>query len=261
MSALLEMTGLKVHFGGVKAVDGVDMDLKSGVLYGLVGPNGSGKSTLLGALSRMTNLTEGTLCFSGEEYQKYSASRTARLGIGRTFQAVRLLPELSVLENVMLGGDTRSYGCGILANWLVPWRNKNCERLCREGAMEAIDRLELTGMEKRTAGTLPYGSQRRVEIARMLNAKPTLLLFDEPTAGMNREERDEIGHVLRDLQAEGMTQILVEHDMPMITEVCDYVYVMNFGKVIAEGDPSVVVSNPEVQEAYLGKRGEARATA
>ena len=175
MSALLEVKDIKVHFGGVKAVDGVDLDLKSGALYGLVGPNGSGKSTLLGALSRMTNLTEGTLCFSGEEYQKYSASRTARLGIGRTFQAVRLLPELSVLENVMLGGDSRSYGCGILANWLIPWRNKNCERLCREGAMEAIDRLELTGMEKRTAGTLPYGSQRRVEIARMLNAKPTVV--------------------------------------------------------------------------------------
>jgi ABC-type branched-subunit amino acid transport system ATPase component len=261
MNVLLEVIDAKVHFGGVKAVDGVNLELKSGTLYGLVGPNGSGKSTLLGALSRMTDLTEGTLTFSGEEYQSHSAARTARMGIGRTFQAVRLLPELSVLENVMLGGDARLYGCGIVANWLMPWRTRACERNCRQAAQSAIERLDLGGFEKRKAGMLPYGVQRRVEIARALAGEPTLLLFDEPTAGMNREERDEIGQVMRDLRGEGLTQILVEHDMQMITEVCDYVHVMNFGKVIAEGDPSVVVSNPLVQEAYLGKRGEARATA
>lgn len=259
MSALLQVIDAKVHFGGVRAVDGIDIELNAGVLYGLVGPNGSGKSTLLGALSRMTKLTDGSLAFYGEEYQSYSAPKTARMGIGRTFQAVRLLPDLTVLENVMLGGDARAYGCGIFANWLVPWRGRVCEKQCRETALLAIEKLELAGMEKRKAGTLPYGSQRRVEIARALASQPTLLLFDEPTAGMNREERDEIGQVMRDLQSEGLTQILVEHDMQMITEVCDYVYVMNFGKIIAEGEPAVVVSNPLVQEAYLGKRGEARA--
>jgi ABC-type branched-subunit amino acid transport system ATPase component len=127
--------------------------------------------------------------------------------------------------------------------------------------MEAIERLELTGLEKRTAGMLPYGTQRRVEIARALAAKPDLLLFDEPTAGMNREERDEVGEVMRSLRGQGLTQVLVEHDMQMITEVCDYVFVMNFGKVIAQGDPEAVVADPLVQEAYLGKRGSKNATA
>jgi len=127
--------------------------------------------------------------------------------------------------------------------------------------MEAIERLELTGLEKRTAGMLPYGTQRRVEIARALAAKPDLLLFDEPTAGMNREERDEVGEVMRSLRGQRAHQVLVEHDMQMITEVCDYVFVMNFGKVIAQGDPEAVVADPLVQEAYLGKRGSKNATA
>jgi ABC-type branched-subunit amino acid transport system ATPase component len=261
VSVLLEVADVNVHFGGVRAVDGIDFDLETGCLYGLVGPNGSGKSTLLGALSRMTNLTSGRLVFAGEEYQTYSPAKTARMGIGRTFQAVRLIPGLSVLENVMLGGDARTAGVGIFANWLLPWRTRNCERSCREGAMEAIERLELTGLEKRTAGMLPYGTQRRVEIARALAAKPDLLLFDEPTAGMNREERDEVGEVMRSLRGQGLTQVLVEHDMQMITEVCDYVFVMNFGKVIAQGDPEAVVADPLVQEAYLGKRGSKNATA
>jgi branched-chain amino acid transport system ATP-binding protein len=260
MTALLDVTDVKVHFGGVRAVDGVSLKLEAGV-YGLVGPNGSGKSTLLGALSRMTNLTSGELCFEGHHYQDRSVAHTARMGIGRTFQTVRLLPSLSVRENVMLGADARLYGQSVIASWIAPWRTRRCEQACREAADEAITRLDLNGLEDRPTGLLPYGTQRRVEIARALAAHPKLLLFDEPTAGMNREERDKIGQVMRQIHADGVTQVLVEHDMQMITDVCDHVFVMNFGKVIAEGTAETVVQNREVQEAYLGKRGKEHAPA
>jgi len=260
MTALLDVSEVKVHFGGVRAVDGVSLKLVEGV-YGLVGPNGSGKSTLLGALSRMTNLTSGSLCFEGHNYHGDSPAHTARMGIGRTFQTVRLLPALSVLENVMLGADARLYGQSVTASWVMPWRTRRWEKACRDAAEETIARLELNGLEQSPTGLLPYGTQRRVEIARALAAHPKLLLFDEPTAGMNREERDKIGQVMRQMHADGVTQVLVEHDMQMITDVCDHVFVMNFGKVIAEGTAATVVQNREVQEAYLGKRGKEHATA
>lgn len=254
MTVLLEVHEVEVHFGGVRAVDGVSFKLEAGSLYGLVGPNGSGKSTLLGALSRMTNTTGGRVMFEGRDYTEGPLPEVARMGISRTFQAVRLLPERTVLENVMLGGDARVFGRSLMASWLLPWRTRRQERQCRDEATAAIERLDLKGLERRAVGFLPYGTQRRVEIARALCARPKLLLLDEPTAGMTRAERDEVGVVMRGLLGEGLTQVLVEHDMQMITDVCDYVYCMNFGKLIAEGAPEMVVTDPAVQEAYLGKR-------
>jgi branched-chain amino acid transport system ATP-binding protein len=257
MAPFLEVDDLRVHFGGVKAVDGVSFKLEAGTLYGVVGPNGSGKSTLLAALSRLTEPTAGTMRIRGEDYHRVSASRTARMGIGRTFQTVRLLKGLSVLENVMLGADARCFGTSILPVWVAPWRTCRCEAKARGAAQEAIDRMKLSGLEDRNPTLLSYGTQRRVEIARALAAQPELLLLDEPTAGMNRQERDEIGETLQDLRDHGLTQILVEHDLQMITDVCQHIWVMNFGRVIAEGEPGDVVQLPEVQEAYLGKkRGE-----
>jgi branched-chain amino acid transport system ATP-binding protein len=254
MTELLRVEDAKVYFGGVKAVDGVSLSIEEGCLYGLVGPNGSGKSTMLGGISRLTRLTSGRLVFAGHEYQQDSASATARMGLGRTFQTVRLLPTLTVLENVMLGVNWRAFGGSILKNWLEPWRTRRCERSAREAAERAIVRLELSGMESLYPTALPYGTQRRVEIARALASEPRLLLLDEPTAGMNREERDDIGRLLQDLSTQGLTQILVEHDVPMITRVCAHIFVMSFGKLIAEGEPRSVVQLPEVQEAYLGKK-------
>lgn len=255
MSILVEVNDARVHFGGIKAVDGVSLSLEEGRLYGLVGPNGSGKSTLIGVLSRLTDLTSGTLHFDGHEYEKLSPQRVARMGLGRTFQTVRLLPTLSVRENVMMGADVRTYGHRILPNWVMPRRTRRCEQFCRAAADSAIDRLELGRFAKHTPSELSYGVQRRVEIARVLAAAPRIIFFDEPTAGMNREERDEIGSIMDQLRREGLTQVLVEHDMQMITDVCDHVYVMNLGKLIAEGDAVSVVQNPEVQAAYLGKSG------
>jgi branched-chain amino acid transport system ATP-binding protein len=256
MTELLRVDDAKVHFGGVKAVDGVSFGLAGGALFGLVGPNGSGKSTLLGAISRLTNLTSGKLVLEGREYQHDPASRTSRMGLARTFQTVRLLPTLTILENVMLGATGRTFGPSILANWLMPWRTKRCEDTAREIAHDAIERLELSGMEGDYPAMLPYGTQRRVEIARALVSDPKVLLLDEPTAGMNREERDDIGRLLQDLTKQGLTQILVEHDVQMITDVCSHIFVMNFGKLIAEGEPYSVVQMPEVQEAYMGKSAD-----
>ena len=255
MSLLLALEDAKVHFGGVRAVNGVTMMFESGRLYGLVGPNGSGKSTLLGAISRLTDLTSGTMTFNGRGCTKDKPQVMARAGLGRTFQTVRLLPFLSVRENVMIGADARIFGTGILKNLALPIRTRRLESASREIAESAISRLALEGVVDRPAGVLPYGVQRRVEIARTIAAAPKMVLFDEPTAGMSREERDRIGDVMVQLRAEGMTQLLVEHDMQMITNVCEHVFVMNFGELIAQGDPASVVQNREVQEAYLGKRG------
>jgi branched-chain amino acid transport system ATP-binding protein len=254
VTVLLGLDDLRVHFGGVKAVDGVTLNVEKGGLFGLVGPNGSGKSTMLGAISRLTPLTSGKIVYDGNEYQRSAASAAARMGIGRTFQTVRLLPNLTILENVMLGANARAFGQSIVRNWLFPWRTSHCEKLAREAAEEAMDRLELSGTERLYPTALPYGTQRRVEIARALASDPQLLLLDEPTAGMNREERDEIAALLRVLASQGLTQLLVEHDVPMITQVCSHIFVMNFGKLIAEGEPRGVVQLPEVQEAYLGKK-------
>jgi branched-chain amino acid transport system ATP-binding protein len=254
MTVLLGLEDLRVHFGGVKAVDGVTLSVEQGGLFGLVGPNGSGKSTILGAISRLTPLTSGKLVYDGHEYQGRSASAAARMGIGRTFQTVRLLPNLTILENVMLGPNASAFGQSIMKNWLLPWRTRHCEKLARDAAERAIDRLELGGTERLYPTALPYGTQRRVEIARALASDPRVLLLDEPTAGMNREERDEIGALLQLLAKQGLTQLLVEHDVPMITQVCSHIFVMNFGKLIAEGEPRGVVQLPEVQEAYLGKK-------
>lgn len=256
MTELLRVEELRVHFGGVAAVAGLTISLEEGTLNGLVGPNGSGKSTTLGAISRLTQLTSGKLIFDGHEYQEDSPWRMSAMGLSRTFQTVRLLPSLTVLENVMLGADAHAFGQSLLKNWLFPMRTRHCERASRDAAERAIERLGLTGIRHLYPGTLPYGTQRRVEIARALASEPKLLLLDEPTAGMNRHERDDIGRLLKELASQGLTQLLVEHDVPMITSVCSHIFVMNFGVLIAEGEPRSVVQLPEVQEAYLGRKAD-----
>jgi branched-chain amino acid transport system ATP-binding protein len=254
MVALLQVSDARVHYGGIRAVDGISFDLDRGALYGLVGPNGSGKSTLLAAISGLARLTGGTLAFEGLEYQRDPVAVIARRGLGRTFQTVRLLPSLTVAENVMLGADARVCGQSITMNWLLPWRNRSCERKTRLIAHEVIERLGLEGAEHEYPATLSYGTQRRVEIARALAGDPKLLLLDEPTAGMSHQERQEIAQLIRELRDQGLTQLLVEHDLQMITDNCSHMFVMNFGRLIASGDPDSVVQLPEVQKAYLGEK-------
>jgi ABC-type branched-subunit amino acid transport system ATPase component len=248
MTAILETDEARVHFGGVKAVDGVTLDLQPGLLYGLVGPNGSGKTTLVNAMSRLTPLTGGAIRFDGADVSAERAHAVSRRGMARTFQAIRLLEGLSVRENVMLGADrSRDADRG--------WRGRVAERR-RVGAVAdaAIERLSLGDVRDASPRALSYGTQRRVEIARALAGDPKVLLLDEPVAGMNRSEREEIGDIIRSLRAEGLTQLLIEHDLRMILALCDELYVMNFGRCIARGEPRATAALPEVQECYLGRR-------
>jgi ABC-type branched-chain amino acid transport systems, ATPase component len=247
---VLELDDVAVHFGGVRAVDGVSLRVEPGRIYGLLGPNGSGKSTLLAAVSGLVPLTRGSITYAGLSARRHSPAEVARSGVARTFQTVRLLADLTVLENVLLGTDRPG-------RFRAARRGR--ARAQRAAAMDALTRVGLDGSADRRPAELSYGMQRRVEIARAIAMSPHLLLLDEPVAGMNREERAEVRDVLCTLRGEGLTQLLVEHDVQMITDTCDEVVAMNSGTVIARGDPDDVVREPAVREAYLGKRWGRRA--
>ena len=257
MTALLEVEDARVVFGGVKALDGASLTVEEGSLCGLIGPNGSGKSTLLGAVSRLTGLTDGRLRLGGEDYTRVPAHDAAGHGIARTFQTVRLLEGLDVLANVMLGAGASTVRRSTLRNWLdVRWVTSE-EKRARAAAERALERSGMLDHLRAFPEDLPYGMQRRVEIARALAAEPRLLLLDEPTAGMSQAERRDVGELLVELHADGLTQILVEHDLGMIQRVCDTCYALNFGKVIAHGTPRQVADEPAVVEAYLGRKAAA----
>jgi branched-chain amino acid transport system ATP-binding protein len=252
---VLEVHDVKVHFGGVKAVDGITFDITPGKIFGILGPNGSGKSTLLAAFTRYVNLTAGSLRLGGQEYDTVPTAQVARRGVARTFQTVRLLPGLTVRENVELGADLAGNG-----SRLGGLRRKSANGgPSADDVDSAIERTGLSGLERMWPSELSYGSQRRVEIARAIATRPRLLLLDEPTAGMNHNERHEVSTLLRDLHREGLTQLLVEHDVQMMLDTCDWLFAMNFGKLIAEGPPEDVVREDSVREAYLGKRWGRRA--
>jgi branched-chain amino acid transport system ATP-binding protein len=245
VTAVLEARDVRVHFGGVKAVDGISLALEPGLVYGIIGPNGSGKSTLIGAVTRLTRLTSGELLFDGEAYQDLPASHVARRGVARTFQTVRLLPDRTVRDNIQLGADLHE-GRG-------SWR-RSLRATTSPAVAAAVERTGLAGFEAAYPSELSYGTQRRVEIARAIAGRPRLLLLDEPTAGMNQHERHEISLLLRDLRSEGLCQLLVEHDVQMMIDTCDHVFAMSSGRLIAEGRPEDVVRDAQVQEAYLGRK-------
>jgi ABC-type branched-subunit amino acid transport system ATPase component len=250
--ALLDVEGVTVAFGAVKAVNGVSLTVPPGIVCGLIGPNGSGKTTLLGAISRLVSIQGGSMRFDGTETTRASADEVSRAGIARTFQAMRLLGHLTVRQNVMIGADFRAAPRSLVRSWLDIPRSLATERASRSEADEALERVGMREWAEAAPLELPYGMQRRVEIARALATKPKLLLLDEPVAGMNDQERREVSEIIHGLSDDGLTQILVEHDLATIHRVCQYAYVLNFGQVIARGTPQEVVEVPAVREAYLG---------
>jgi len=243
---VLRTEDVAVHFGGIKAVDGVDLVLEAGQILGILGPNGSGKSTLLAAMTRLLPLTRGNLLLDGQDYRRVPPSRLAGRGIARTFQTVRLLPDLTVLDNVQLGADVHADRRARLRGLVRP--------TVSDAVTEAIERTGIGELTDLRPGELSYGVARRVEIARALASRPRVLMLDEPTAGMNKPERQEVAGLLRRLRDEGLAQLLIEHDVQMMVDTCDRLLAMNQGLPIAAGTPSEVVRDPTVREAYLGKR-------
>ncbi len=249
--ALLEAQDVAVSFGGLRAVDEVTLRVPEGGVVALIGPNGAGKTTFFNAVSRLQKLSEGTVQFAGIDVTKKSTANTARLGMARTFQNLRIFPNMSVLENVLVGCH-RHEKTGLWAGGLgLPHQRKE-EKRSRERAMRALATLGMEAVAPLPAASLPYGSQRLVEIARALASEPRLLLLDEPAAGMNTAERAHLVEQIGRIRDSGITVFLVEHDIELVMGISDYVYVLDYGKLICEGKPELVQKDQAVVEAYLG---------
>ncbi|HEX2031909.1 MAG TPA: ABC transporter ATP-binding protein [Actinomycetota bacterium] len=258
MSPLLETQNLSKSFGGLAAVDEVDFHADAGEIVSVIGPNGAGKTTLFNIVTGFYEHERGRITFDGHNIAGMKPNQITKLGIARTFQAVRLFPNMTVLENVMVGRHARTRSGITGAILRLPWTVKE-ERTTRERAQEILGFFGrgLRRREEDMAGELAYADRRRLEIARAMATEPKLLLLDEPTAGMNKREKDEIIELVGRLRRElGYTVVLIEHDMPVVKGVSDRVVALDFGRKIAEGTYEDVSRNERVIEAYLGKEHE-----
>ena len=251
---MLETKNLGISFGGLKAAQDVNIRIKKNQLYGLIGPNGAGKTTIFNLLTCIYKPTTGTFYLDGEEMVGLAPHKINQKGIARTFQNIRLFNNMTVVRNVMVGLHNRpEYRCSVLESVLRLPRHFKVEKEMRE---KAKDLLRIFGLEEERnnlACNLPYGKQRKLEIARALATNPKILLLDEPAAGMNPNETEDLAQTIRFIRDNfDMTILLIEHDMRFVSELCDELTVLSFGTVLAQGDTKTVLQDPEVIKAYIG---------
>jgi len=253
---LLKARDIELRFKGTVAIDGLSVDVLPGEVFGIIGPNGAGKTSFLNCISGFYHPQKGTITFAGQQVSGQPPHRIARLGIGRTFQHTELFRNSTVLENLMLGRHvsmkTNVFSAAVYLRWA---QREDAEH--RKAVEEVIEFLEIQKLRYRTVGSLAFGQQKLVEIGRALAMSPTLILLDEPSAGMNREEKEDVARFILRIKHElKLTQVLIEHDMRFVSDLCDRVVALDFGQKIAEGKPEEVLRHPSVISAYLGVPNE-----
>ena len=250
---ILRVENLSLSFGGIRALNDVSFAAKAGAITAVIGPNGAGKTSLFNSISGFYKPDAGRVLFDGADISTMPAHRRAGIGLARTFQNVALFRGMTVLDNIKLGGHGRLKSNALSAMWYLGAARLEEMQLRREIEREVIDFLEIDHIRSLPVAGLPYGLQKRVELARALAMQPKVLMLDEPVAGMNREETEDMARFILDIQEErGITVLLIEHDMGMVMDISSHVVVLNFGEVIGSGTPEAVRANPEVICAYLG---------